>query len=344
MRTAAIWGLLPLFLWAGSLPDLIDAAQKGDSAQAGEWGVKAAESAYAAAKRGFLPTVDVGARFSEVDEVSMEPVSALSATLGWVFFDGFAREYETGARKHELAASRLEQRDRLNQSALETVRFYFMLIATDKTIEAGRVQIKQLEAEYARLSGYEQARIVSAAESSRIAAALEAARYELSSLEVERMRLKLALEALTDLNLENFAPQEATVGEPAADQKADRPDIEAQRLRIRAQSNRVEQVRSAYLPQISLEDVFSKNRYDDNVESFGLPEDQNRISLTLSLRLIDFNRLGKEREAALASKRAEESRLSAAQKNAQNEQKLSDYRVKSAGPKSPPPSVPTKAA
>ncbi|MGE4295268.1 MAG: TolC family protein [Campylobacterales bacterium] len=330
MRIIALWSLLAALVWAATLAELIDAAQGGDLARAGEWRVRAAEAAHAATGRSYLPSVDVGVRFSEVNEVSMEPQLAASATVSWVLFDGFAREHELSARRSEWEASRLEQTDTLNRNALETIRLYFRLIAAVRAVEAQEVQVRRLEAEGERLGGFAGAGIVSSQEVAQIEAALETARYELSALQNDRLGLQLELENLTGLNLEGFSPAPAAVSAPAKALDAQaRPDIEAVRHRVRAQGSRAEAVRSAYIPNLTLENVFSKNSYADN-NLLDLPEDQNRISLTLSVRLTDFGRLGREREAARAYKRAEESRLQYTQKAAASQQRLAAFRVESA--------------
>lgn len=321
---------LPLGLWAYTLGDLVSAAGKGDLALAGEWRVQAAAAAHSAAKRSYLPAVDVGARFSEVDEVSMEPQTALTATLSWTIFDGFAREYEIGARRHEKTAALLEQKDTLNKNALQTVQLYFGLLSAREAVRAQTVKVRQLAAERERLAGFERAGIASASQSAQIEAALEGARYELASLEVEVMNLRLMLSDLTGLDLTQYEPAPVSLMVPqGAEQTAQRPDIEAQKARIHAQKNRAEAVRSAYLPNIALENTYSKNRYNDALP-LDMPEDQNRLSLTLSMRLVDFGRIRSEREAALLHKRAEESRLAYVIKNATSQQRLAGYRLQSA--------------
>ena len=322
--------LLPAGLWAYTLGDLVDASAKSDQAQIDSYRQQAAESSLSAARRAYWPTVDVGARFSEVDEVSMEPEAALSATLSWTIFDGFARENEIAARVHEARAARLERTHNRNGRALQTVRYYFNLLAAKESFLAQASKVRHLSAEYDRLKGFEQVGVASAKERAQIAAALEAARYELADLEVRLLDFRLILGDLTGLTLDGYEPVLTALIEPqTAGLALERSDLLAQREQISALSSRADALRAVYFPQITLENVLSKNSYDDEI-AFDLPEDQNRFSIALSFRLLDFRRMGKEREAARLQKRAEEHRLSYAERRAQSEARLARYRLQSA--------------
>lgn len=334
MRAFGWVALLPLVLWGADLRLLVDHALKNDPLIASQMQVDAADRRVQSAKAGYLPTLDLALAHHEADDVLIfEPQSTAALRLGWVIFDGFATTHQTRAARSYAQAALLSHADRQMLTASEVIRLYFMLQSADEAIAAQEAHLARLELQRQRLEGFAGAEIASRSQYLAIDSAYESARYALWQLKNNRLHIALSLEAMSGLSLkEEGLPPAALLTPPKDLQARQSPQLAAQSSRVAAAQAEAKAIGAANWPKVSFENTYSQNRYEEaNVPGLGtMPTSQNRATLSVSMRLFDFQATSRAAQSATLEAQAAAQQLAHAQTQQLHTQRMSLFGLQSA--------------
>ncbi len=299
-------------LAAQTLPELIDAAQRNELVGVYERQQQAATLGREALKASYFPRVDLSGSALFVDETGSIEVGrtySASARAKAVIFDGFRRENALDEGSARIEAARSDLEGYRKALSLEVTQRYFGLLDLYGDIEAQEQNRRALEEERTRQQRFLEAGLVTEAAVERINAAVADAEYRIAQLRYGVDEVKIALQQLTGAEVERA--EAAALAVPASEEPSEPDSIRSLRQQAKAAAFAAAQSTASYYPSLSVEDSYTLYRYEDEPTLFPIerPEQQNRLTLTLSMNLVDFSAASKEKQALQAQQQALESRV-----------------------------------
>lgn len=337
MKIASIL-LVPLFVFAQShgLKTFIEAADTSNGLiKAKEITIKAKGAQADAARSAYWPTVDVGGDYALLTPnylVSPGQVGNVYASLSMDLYDGGRKDALVRAKDFEQKASLFEQSAFKKSITLEIVRDYYGIQTLKATINALQKRAKELKAQIARVKKFRTAGLSTQEDVDKLIAVYENNNFTLAntslSLETSEENLKL-ISGLSAKNLKNDVFVEPNkVGYETLE------NIKALQQNASAVGENANAVDAGYLPHIGLSDTYHKSHFDDFVSVPGLTGDgfvvdhQNKVMVTVNMRLFDKGKMSKESEAIRYQKLSLLSKISHAKKEQKMNFKLAGKTLK----------------
>jgi len=295
--------IVPFLLSAEGLKSLLEhAKQKNLLIVSKGISVDAKESQVSSSKSSYLPTVDVGAMYQRFDEPSPFSPTATYGTYATVAFDiynGGKNSSILKQKKNELLSSKHELEATKKSIELRIVEDFYSYKTLEADLEARVEASNAVKAQLERTERFYDASLATSDDVDRLQSAYDKNIYIIESLKFELLQVKKSLElkvgkGIESLDASSFKKEEAFEGEELE-------SIRAQRHQKSALTNAADALKSAYYPQVRVEDTFSLYGYD-NIPVFGgsplpLPQNQNRLMASVNMRLFDFGAIHEASEA-----------------------------------------------
>jgi outer membrane protein TolC len=310
-----IW-LFILPLWAFSqsygLKGLVEHAQKTNPMiKASTLKSKAKSKEIEAAGSAFWPTLDIGASYTKVNPytlVNPGEVSTGYATVSMELYDGGRKSALKRAKTFEYHASLFQQEAFSKSVSLKIIDHYYTVLKLQAMLVALNGQSKELKAQLDRIKKLNAAGLATREDIDKLEAVYENNLYTVENTKLlletrfENLRLESGVE-VKELQRNRIKEPKKIVFEPYEQSKILKANSNALNESARA-------VDAGYLPQIVVQDTYSKNRYDQIDSSSGFDTDallldhQNRVSVSVNMRLFDHGQMKQEREALQYQKMA----------------------------------------
>jgi len=310
--------LISLTLYADtSLISLIESAQNNEKIVSLEQRSSAAGLNYQATKNSYLPHVNALGYGDTVDkqggfEASQSYNAGVRAEV--VLFDGFKRENRFDEAKSLKNAAYSNLNAGRKELSLNVIKRYFELQNTLEKIHTYTLVRDQLQEQLGRLEKFLSAGLASEDALMRIRSALANANYELEDLGYQSDREKADLETITNISITQLSP--ATIVEPKSTPSEELDFLKALRSSRDATLYQAQQSDTGFLPTLSVADQYMVYHYvDDPISSMRVP-DQNKLSLSLTVNLLDFNTMSTTKQALIAQSNAQTNELLYASKEA----------------------------
>ena len=312
--------LFPFFLFGKvyDLKALITHAQthnqqivaKELSAQSKNREMQAQEGAY-------WPTLDIGASYAHTTPVTL--VTPGRTTIGYAkvqmdIYDGGRKKSLLNAKALTYHASLLEKDAFAKSVTLTIIKHYYTVKKLQAMLFAMQEQSEELRAQIRRIRNFAKVGLATPEEIDKLQAVFDDNQYRIADsrlmlqTSVEQLRLLTGLSAKHLKNSYFKEPKKLTL----------RPYEETKILQanVKALDAKADAIDAGYRPQVQISDTYSRSYYDE-VDSFPgfsgdsfLPDHQNKLMLSVNMRLFDHGKMKREREAvqyeklALASQRA----------------------------------------
>ena len=286
---------------------------------------KAKSKEMEAASSAFWPTLDLGASYTKVNPytlVNPGEVTAGYATVSMELFDGGRKSALHRAKTFEYHASLFEQEAFSKNVSLNIIDHYYTVLKLQAMLGALYGQSKELRAQLERIKKLNAAGLATREEIDKLEAVYENNLYTLENTKLlletrfENLRLESGVD-VKKLQKNRFMEPKNIVFEPYEQSKILKANSQAL-------SENAKAVNAGYLPQVVVQDTYSKNRYDQIESSPGFDTDallldhQNKLSVSVNMRLFDHGQMKQEREALQYQKLA----LEAEREYAIREQKM----------------------
>jgi outer membrane protein TolC len=314
MRIAWI-ALLPLLGIAQEygLKNLItDAHQNNPMIKATQLKTAAKSKEMEAAKSAFWPTLDIGGSYSRSTPttiVNPGEVTSGYAAVRMELYDGGRKSALKRAKGFEYHASLFEQEAFAKNLSLRIIDDYYTVRKLQAMLSALYGQSKELKAQLERIRKFSAAGLATQEDIDKLVAVYENNRYTIENT-------KLALETgLEKLRLESGLPVErlkkSLFKEPRNITFEPYENSKILNATANALNENANAVKAGYMPQIAIQDTYTKSKYDDLAPS-EFPGDilldhQNQASVSVSMRLFDNGKMSREKEALQYQKLALES-------------------------------------
>jgi len=316
--------VLPLFVFAQSysLKTLINHANTHNGLiQAKEINIKAKQEEVEAAKSAYWPTVDVGASHSYVSPnsiVSPGQVSSAFAMVSMDLYDGGRKSALLSAKRFEHEASLFEKRAFEKSITLEIVRHYYGIQKLKATLYALQERSTELKAQIKRVKKFKVAGLSTQEEVDKLQAVYDNNDYTMENTKLVLVTSEENLQLLSGLSAKHLK------NDRFKEHKNVRFEVFENTKMLQANANAVGETANAinagYKPQVSLSDTYSKSHFDDTVSMPGFGGDgflidhQNKLMISINMRLFDNGKMAKESEAVKYQKMALLSQIDHAKK------------------------------
>jgi len=333
-----LWMIVPFFVFAKSysLQELINHANKHNhQIQAKEMQSKAKLIEIEAGESAYWPTLDIGASYSRTNPNSLVAPGETTigfASLGMDIYDGGRKSALVDAKNFAYQASLFEKDAFKKSITLNIVNHYYSIKKLQAMLHAMYEQSKELCAQIKRVRKFNLAGLSTQEEIDKLQAVYDDNQYRIENtkliLQTNQENLKL-LSGLPAEHLQNNRLQEPKRISFEPYEKSKILQANAQALEQNAHA-----IDAGYLPHVRIEDTYTQSHYGNTVgmpgiegDSF-LPDHQNELMLSVSMRLFDNGKMKKEREAVMYQKMALDSRKSYAIREQKMQFKLAKSRLK----------------
>ncbi|MBT8344395.1 MAG: TolC family protein [Sulfurovum sp.] len=319
---------LPLYVFAQSygLKTLVEHANKENGLiNAKEISIKAKQKEVEAAKSAYWPTVDVGASHSYISPnsiVSPGETSTAFATVNLELYDGGKKSALLNAKRYEHEASQFEKSAFEKSITLEIIRYYYGLKKLKATLEALEERSTELKAQIKRVKKFKSAGLSTQEEVDKLQAEYDSNNYTMANTKLELLRSEKNLQLLSGLPATQF--KKNYFKEPKNVRFETFENIKMLQSSANAIGENSNAINAGYQPQVNISNTYNKSHFDDTVSITGFDGDgllidhQNKLMLSVNMRLFDNGSMAKESEAVKYQKLALLSEI----EYAENEQEM----------------------
>lgn len=315
---------LPLSIFAQSygLKTLVEHAnQENGMIQAKEMRIKAKQEEVDAAQSAYWPTVDIGASHSYVSPtniVSPGQTSSAFAMVNLELYDGGRKSALLNAKRYEHEAALFEKSAFEKSITLEIVRHYYGVQKLKATLQALEERSTELRAQIQRIKKFQSAGLSTQEDVDKLQAEFDSNDYTMANTRLEVQRSEKHLALLSGLPVKELKRNYFQEPERVAFETFE--PIKVLEANANAVGERSDAIDAGYRPQVSLSDTYNRSRFDDTVSLGELSGDgllldrQNKVMVSVNMRLFDNGKMAKESEAVKYQKLALMSELDHAKK------------------------------
>lgn len=256
------------------------------------------------AKSDYWPTVDIGGDYSLLTPayvVSPGQVGNLYGSITMELYDGGRKDAITRSRSYEYEASMFEKDAFEKSITLDIVRHYYTIYALKATLQALQERQRELKAQINRVKKFFGAGLSTQEDVDKLISVYENNNYtiENTKLSLETSEDNLAL--ITGLALRGM--KENHFREPRGVRFEYFDAIKVMESNANAIEQSATAIGAGYMPQVNISDSYTQSHFDDFVSSGGiggdsfLVEHQNRLSVSVSMRIFDNKKISKEKQS-----------------------------------------------
>ncbi len=322
--------IIPIFIYAQNLKSLLEYANQNNylvvsktlTQKAKNKNIESRESAY-------YPTVDLGAFYQSVNEktpMQAGDISSGYAKVSFDLYDGGKKSALLSQSKNEYKASTFDSEYLKKSLSLQIVQEFFNIKSLKASLIAREEAQKSLGEQLRRIQRFFSAKLATKDDVDRLQAAYDTNIYDMESIKLQIATLKKSLELKVSKPIETF--DNSTFKEFKEYEMQLIDSVKSLISQKDALVDGADSLNSVYYPQIKVEDTYSVNRYDriDTLHPKGL-DNQNKLILSLNLRLYDNATIGKSKEALMINSQALNSQISYSKKEQQMQYELAKVRI-----------------
>ncbi len=319
---------LPLFVFGQSygLKTLVDHANKENRLiKAKEIRIKSKQEEVEAAKSAYWPTVDIGASHSSLSPnniVSPGETSSAFASISMDIYDGGRKSAALRSKKYEKEAYLFEKIAFEKSITLDIVRHYYEIQKFKSTLQALNERSIELKEQIKRVKKFKGAGLSTQEEVDKLQAEYDSNSYTMANAKLELFRSEKNLQLLSGLPAKSL--KNNYFEEPENVQFEVFDNIKMLQANANAVGENANVINAGYKPQVNISDTYNKSNFNDTVSMPGFEDDgllldhQNKVMLSVNMRLFDNGKMSKESEAVKYQKLALLSEI----EYAENEQEM----------------------
>ena len=296
--------LVPALICADDLKSLLDFATKNSDLVVAKTLTKDAKSKELdAQKSAYYPTLDVGAFYQRLDERSPYmpgDTYAGYAKVGVDIYDGGRKSSLVDQKQNELKSSSFDTEATKKSLSLQIVQDFYTIKNLQASLQAKTEADKSLQAQLYRMTQFYIAKVATKDDVDRLQAAYDTNVYDMEAVKLQILSAKKLLElkvgkSIDSLDDSSFKELRDESYELIDATKA----LIAQKDSIKYSAESLE---SVYYPVLRVEDSYSVYGYDrTDIQHPEGAKDQNKLMVTLNMRIFDNGSMQKSKEAILAN-------------------------------------------
>lgn len=328
----ALFLLLPMFIHAESLKDILEFAHQNNSILESKKYIKnAKESEVASKKSAYYPKIGIGASYRNISDASffqIEETYALYGKFEVDIYDGGLKYALHDKAKNELLSTTHDELSTKESLSLEITKNFYTILSLKSRMKALLDAKASLGEQLQRVKQFYEARLATQDDIQRLQAAFDKSSYDIESLNFEMISVKKYLElkvgkSIDTLEVSNFK-------EVASLEYEQSDSIKSLTYQERAIKKGAEAQDAIYYPNIKLEDTYTKYEYGTTTPNNPLEIDkQNVAMISLNMTIYDNSASGKAKEALILNAKALNEEIKYLTNEQKAEQEIAIQRIKS---------------
>ena len=331
-----IFILLPVILFSDNLKDLLEFAKSNNNLlSSSKISISYKTKEFQSAKSSYYPTLDANVFYEKDDEPNSffaRETYGTTFKVGWDIYDGEKKYHIKKQKLSELNAVKLSYNNDEKSIFLSITKDFFNLKTLYASLEAKEEALKTLKAQLDRMQQFYDAKIATIDDVDKLKSEYSKNLYLIQTLKFKILSLKKLLElevgkSITTLDNSKFKKS-------LAQKSLELDAIKAIKENKNALINLSETIDSYYYPNIRIEDSYTFFGYKDKPvyaeQAIPMLDTQNKLMLTLGLRLFDFGTLREQKEALKLKADALNEQIIYKSKEQKMQLELSEERIKTA--------------
>ena len=297
--------LCSLFVFAQSygLKSYIDNAAKTNALmRAKNIQVKARKEQIEAAKSAYWPTLDAGGSYALVSPnsvISPGRTGTLQASAYLDLYDGGRKEAIVKSREFEHEAALFEEAAFEKSITLEIVRHYYTIQKYKATLNALKDRASELKAQIQHVKKFKGAGLSTQEDIDKLVAVYENNNFTIENTKFARETSEENLQLISGLS-GRYLKRNYFI-EPRHIDFETFETIKVLQSRAQAIGENANAIDAGYLPQVNISDTYHRSHFDDTISIPGasgfLIDHQNKLGVTVHIRIFDHGKMEKESEA-----------------------------------------------
>jgi len=292
--------LIPVLINAEGLKSLIEFAHQNNQLVDSKQLLKASKQKELDAKKSdYYPTVDVGAYYQNLNERTTGLTGDIYsgyAKIGFDIYDGGKKSALIQQKTAEHQASSYDVDDTKSLLSLQIMQDFFNIRSLEGSLISTEQAQKSLKTQLERMNAFYNADLATKDDVDRLQAAYDTNAYEMESVKLQILTLKLKLSLRVTKEIALLSASEFKDNGEVEFEITD--SIKSLEYSKKSIENLSESVKSAYKPQFRIEDTYSLYDYGrtDMMHPEGV-DTQNKIMLSVNMRLYDNDSLSNTQQA-----------------------------------------------
>ena len=335
MKKSLLFVATPLILLAQnySLPQLIaKAEQHHQQLKAKGFQVKSATSQIESVKSSFYPTIDISASYTGVSPnsvVSPGDTGTGAIAISYDIYDGGRKDAMLSAKQFEHQASQFEKDAFAKSIVLDMTNRYYTIYKIRANLYALKEQSKELVAQIKRIKKFYENGLATQEEIDKLLAVYENNQYLVANTNMQLITQIENIRLATGIKIDGLKKNNYKEPNRVGYEKYEMSKIIS--ANAKAVDESAKAVDAGYMPQVVISDSYRRSTYGHVKESpFGdglLIEEENRLNLTIGMRVFDNGKMKKDSEALRYQKMALESNAIYAEQEQRMQYRLAKSRL-----------------
>jgi len=307
-----IFLFLFLKIYGDSLKDLLESANvQNNIIISKELSSKAKLKEYEASRSAMFPTLDAGGFFQSVDDKTlMQPGDVYSGyvKLSYDIMNGGRKSSIKKQKLEELKSTKFEADAFKKSLVLQIVQDFFNIKNLKAMINSLKEKQIALKAQLKRVKKFYDVNLSTKDDVNKLQSAYDMNSYNIQSLELQKTTLLKQLELKVGKSINSLEDSRFLKNINIKLELTD--EIKALKAKRKSLKYLAKSIESANLPQVNITDTYSKYKYNryDKFHPKGLDE-QNKIMLSVNLRLFDDGMISKNKQSAILNAKALENQI-----------------------------------
>lgn len=322
--------LFPLFVYAEDLKSLLEYAHKNSDLVVSKTLIQKSKAKDIESKQSaYYPTIDVGAAYQSLDEKTPSLAGDIYngfAKISFDIYDGGNKSALLSKSKNEYKASTFDSESTKKSLSLEIVQNFFNIKSLESSLEARAEAGVSLNEQLNRMKRFVSARVATQDDVDRLQASYDTNIYEMESLKLQISILRKSLELKVGKEIDKLEKSSFSEFNERNIELID--SVKSLISQKDALVDGADSLDSIYYPKLKIEDTYSAYGYErlDTIHPKGV-DNQNKLLVSLNMRLFDNATVGKSKEALMISSQALESQIAYYKKEQQMQYELAMVRI-----------------
>lgn len=299
--------LLPALVCGDNLKTILDYAGKNNNlVQASKLIEDSRVQDIQTKENALYPSIDVGGNMQHLKELPAgQPgdIYSVYAKISYDIYDGGKKSSLVNSAKNDYKSSLYNYNATKDNLNLDVVQDFYLIKNLKGSLLAKQEAGKSLGEQLNRIKKYFEARLATKNDIDRIQSSYDTNNYEIESIKFQIIQATKTLELKVGKNIDSI--ENSTFIEILENKFEENSNIKSMKAKRDALLSNIEVINSASLPQLKIENTYSKFYYGQTNENLpaGL-DNQNNLTLTASMKLYDFGVNKSEKQSVMIQAQA----------------------------------------
>ena len=299
--------LLPALVCGDNLKTILDYAGKNNNlVQASKLIEDSRVQDIQTKENALYPSIDIGGNMQHLKELPTgQPgdIYSVYAKISYDIYDGGKKSSLVNSAKNDYKSSLYNYNATKDNLNLDVVQDFYLIKNLKGSLLAKQEAGKSLGEQLNRIKKYFEARLATKNDIDRIQSSYDTNNYEIESIKFQIIQATKTLELKVGKNIDSI--ENSTFIEILENKFEENSNIKSMKAKRDALLSNIEVINSASLPQLKIENTYSKFNYGQTNENHpaGL-DNQNNLTLTASMKLYDFGVNKSEKQSVMIQAQA----------------------------------------